>query len=213
MFYGVADDPKRRPPLLPTPSRTRFGEARRQSTDPRRIYSSHDVSELEECSVAVDATYYLSQLLDTPPAHEPLLSALGGLTGIQTHINQNLDSWERNRIVPFFVFDGQSMTGQDEASLERRRAANKRTDEAWNLYSRSEAEQAVTTFGANSGRCQNWKLPSLPPSQVGKQRNPAQTKSLLGAYNVQNLYPLLQAILKKRGLHFLVPPYNACAQV
>ncbi|QPG96803.1 hypothetical protein C2857_005296 [Epichloe festucae Fl1] len=146
--------------------------------------TSHDVFELEDCSIAVDATYYLSQLLDTPPAHEPLLSALGGLTGIQTHINQNLDQWERSRIVPFFVFDGQSMTGQDEVGLERRRAANKKTDEAWNLYSRSEAEQAVTTFGANPG-----------------------------AYNVQNLYPLLQAILKRRGLHFLVPPYNACAQL
>ncbi|GAB0132619.1 hypothetical protein EsDP_00001049 [Epichloe bromicola] len=146
--------------------------------------TSHDVSELEDCSIAVDATYYLSQLLDTPPVHEPLLSALGGLTGIQTHINQNLDSWERSRIVPFFVFDGQSMTGQDEVGLERRRAANKKTDEAWNLYSRSEAEQAVTTFGANPG-----------------------------AYNVQNLYPLLQALLKRRGLHFLVPPYNACAQL
>ncbi|KAG5977521.1 hypothetical protein E4U55_006724 [Claviceps digitariae] len=145
---------------------------------------SYDVSELEDCSIAVDATYYLSQLLDTPPAHEPLLSALGGLTGIQTHINQNLDSWEKNRIVPFFIFDGQSITGQDEVCLNRRRFANKKTDEAWALYSRSEAEQAVTTFGANPG-----------------------------AYNIQNLYPLLQEILRNRGLHFLVPPYNACAQL
>ncbi|KAK2603490.1 hypothetical protein QQS21_004350 [Conoideocrella luteorostrata] len=146
--------------------------------------TSYDIAELEDCSIAVDATYYLSQLLDTPPAHEPLLSALGGLTGIQTHINQSLDQWEKNRIAPFFVFDGQSITGQDEVGLKRRQAANKKTDEAWTLYSRSEAEQAVTTFGANPG-----------------------------AYIVQNLYPLLQAILKKRGLHFLVPPYNACAQL
>ncbi|KAG5950945.1 hypothetical protein E4U53_004132 [Claviceps sorghi] len=145
---------------------------------------SYDLSELEDCSIAVDATYYLSQLLDTPPAHEPLLSALGGLTGIQTHINQNLDSWEKNRIVPFFIFDGQSITGQDDVALSRRRAANKKTDEAWALYSRSEAEQAVTTFGANPG-----------------------------AYDIQNLYPLLQEILRNRGLHFLVPPYNACAQL
>ncbi|KAG6029643.1 hypothetical protein E4U41_000296 [Claviceps citrina] len=146
--------------------------------------TSYDITELEDCSIAVDATYYLSQLLDTPPAHEPLLSALGGLTGIQTHINQNLDSWEKNNIVPFFVFDGQSMTGQDEVGLNRRIFANKKTDEAWALYSRSEAEQAVTTFGANPG-----------------------------AYIVQNLYPLLQGILRRRGLHFLVPPYNACAQL
>ncbi|KFG81106.1 XPG I-region protein [Metarhizium anisopliae] len=145
---------------------------------------SVDLSDLEDCSIAVDATYYLSQLLDTSPAHEPLLSALGGLTGIQTHINENLDLWHKNRILPFFIFDGQSITGQDEVGLKRRRAANKKTDEAWDLYSRSEAEKAVSTFGANAG-----------------------------AYIIQNLYPLLQRILKKRGLHFLVPPYNACAQL
>lgn len=86
--------------------------------------------------------------------------------------------------MPLFVFDGQSITGQDDVALKRRRASNKKTDEAWTLYSQSEAEQAVTTFGANPG-----------------------------AFIVQNLYPLLQGILKKRGIHFLVPPYNACAQV
>ncbi|KAF5133246.1 hypothetical protein E5D57_003869 [Metarhizium anisopliae] len=112
---------------------------------------SVDLSELEDCSIAVDATYYLSQLLDTSPAHEPLLSALGGLTGIQTHINENLDLWNKNRVLPFFIFDGQSITGQDEVGLKRRRAANKKTDEAWDLYSRSEAEKAVSTFGANAG--------------------------------------------------------------
>ncbi|KAF4511090.1 hypothetical protein G6O67_002923 [Ophiocordyceps sinensis] len=143
-----------------------------------------DVAELHDCSIAVDATYYLNHLLDTSPAHEPLLSALGGLTGIETHINENLDMWDKNRIVPLFVFDGQSITGQDHVSLGRRRAANHKTDDAWNLYSQSQAEQAVATFGANPG-----------------------------AYCVRNLYPLLQAILKERGLHFLVPPYNACAQL
>ncbi|KJZ71770.1 hypothetical protein HIM_08855 [Hirsutella minnesotensis 3608] len=146
--------------------------------------TTYDITELENCSIAVDATYYLSHLLDTPPAHEPLLSALGGLTGIQTHINENLDLWGKHHIVPFFIFDGQSITGQDQVSLTRRRAANQKTDEAWNLYSQSQAEQAVATFGANPG-----------------------------AYCVQNLYPLLQGILKERGLHFLVPPYNGCAQL
>lgn len=111
-----------------------------------------DVAELHDCSIAVDATYYLNHLLDTSPAHEPLLSALGGLTGIETHINENLDMWDKNRIVPLFVFDGQSITGQDHVSLGRRRAANHKTDDAWNLYSQSQAEQAVATFGANPGQ-------------------------------------------------------------
>ena len=113
-----------------------------------------------------------------------MLSALGGLTGIHSHINENLDLWDNNGIIPLFIFDGQSVTGQDDVALRRRRAANKKTDMAWTLYSQSEAERAVTTFGANPG-----------------------------AYVVQNLYPLLQGILKKRGMHFYVSPYNALAQV
>ncbi len=113
--------------------------------------SPFELSELDDCAVGIDATYYLGQLLDTTPAHEPLLSALGGLTGINTHINQNLDLWKKNNIIPFFIFDGQSITGQDEVSLKRGRNANAKTDEAWNLYSQSSAEQAVNTFGANPG--------------------------------------------------------------
>lgn len=36
---------------------------------------------------------------------------------------------------------------------------------------------------------------------------------MTGAFRIQNLYPLLQGILKERGLHFLVAPYTACAQL
>ncbi|UKZ93688.1 uncharacterized protein TrAFT101_008596 [Trichoderma asperellum] len=146
--------------------------------------STYNISELEDCSIAVDASYYLSLLLDTDPSHEPLLPALGGLTGIQYHIRQSLDLWDKHRITPFFIFDGQSLIGQDEITLKRGRAANQKTDQAWELYSQTEAEQAVAAFGANPG-----------------------------AFRLQNLYPLFQSILKERGLHFLVPPYNACAQL
>ncbi|KFA52642.1 hypothetical protein S40293_05462 [Stachybotrys chartarum IBT 40293] len=155
--------------------------------DPANIHGaprSHDLSELEDCAIAIDATYYLGYLLDNPPASEPLLPALGGLTGIETHINENLAQWEKHRIVPFFIFDGQSIHGQDTISLKRALAANQKTDAAWALYSQTEAEQAVATFGANPG-----------------------------AFRIKNLYPLLQTILKRKGLHFLVPPYNACAQL
>jgi hypothetical protein len=145
---------------------------------------AYDIGDLEDCSIAIDATYYLKHLLDSPSANEPLLPALGGLTGIESHINESLGYWDKNRIVPFFIFDGQTVTGQDEVSLKRGRAANLKTDEAWDLYSRTQAEEAVSTFGANPG-----------------------------AFRVQNLYPLLQTILKSRGLHFLVAPYNASAQL
>ncbi|OAA72269.1 XPG I-region protein [Cordyceps fumosorosea ARSEF 2679] len=148
------------------------------------LATSFDLAELDGCSVAIDATYYLGYLLDNSSAHEPLLPALGGLTGITTHINQNLDLWGKSNITPFLVFDGLSITGQDEVSLKRARAANAKTDEAWNLYSQSSAEQAVNTFGGN-------------PT----------------AFRLQNLYPLLQKILRERKLHFLVAPYNASAQL
>lgn len=126
-----------------------FGKRTKHADGPP--ISTYDIAELEDCSIAVDASYYLSVLLDTDPSHEPLLPALGGLTGIQIHIRQNLDLWDKNRIVPFFIFDGQSIIGQDEITLKRGRAANQKTDEAWDLYSQTEAEQAVAAFGANPG--------------------------------------------------------------
>lgn len=114
-------------------------------------HSTHDIAELEDCALAVDATYYLSQLLDNSPAHEPLLPALSGLTGFEEHITENLNRWKEARIVPFFVFDGQSVTGQDEIARKRALDANKKTDEAWSLYSQSRPDEAVSTFGANPG--------------------------------------------------------------
>ncbi|KAL6807375.1 temperature dependent protein affecting M2 dsRNA replication domain-containing protein [Trichoderma sp. SZMC 28013] len=168
---------------MPRPSTLAFSIRTRTECANCPLNSTYDITELEDCAIAVDASYYLSLLLDTQPSHEPLLTALGGLTGIQINIRQNLDLWDKHRIIPFFIFDGQSIVGQDEIALKRGRAANQKTDQAWELYSQTEAEQAVTAFGANPG-----------------------------AYQLQNLYPVLQGILKERGLHFLVPPFNACAQ-
>ncbi|KAG7110146.1 Protein MKT1 like protein [Verticillium longisporum] len=143
-----------------------------------------NVSDLEDCAIAVDATYYLQLCLDSPPSREPLLSALGGLTGLDYHIRQDLEQWNAHKITPLFIFDGQTLHGQDEVAALRGKAANKKTDEAWNLYAKGEAEQAVTAFGANSG-----------------------------AFRVQTLYPMLQSILQENKLHFLVAPYNASAQI
>lgn len=113
--------------------------------------STHEVSELEDCAIAVDATYYIQVLLDNSPSHEPLLPALGGLTGIQAHIEADLDSWKANKITPFFIFDGQTVTGQDEVAVLRGREAIKKTNEAWELYFTGQAENAVAAFGANGG--------------------------------------------------------------
>ncbi|TRX96263.1 hypothetical protein FHL15_002987 [Xylaria flabelliformis] len=141
------------------------------------------VSELEDTTITVDASYYLQLFLANPPYQEPLLPALGGLTGIQTHIESDLDSWKANNTTPFFVFNGQSVVGSDEITIQRGIRAIAGTDEAWSLYFQSQANEAVSAFGSHKG-----------------------------AYLVQNLYPLLQGILNRRGLFFKVAPVDAAAQ-
>jgi hypothetical protein len=161
-----------------------------------------DVSQLEDTAIAIDASYYLQLFLDNPPYSEPLLPALGGLTGIQTHIEGDLDSWERNNTTPFFIFDGQSVVGQDDVSVQRAKRAIAGTDGAWDLYFQSRANEAVSAFGAHRGTLFVFAILVFPIANCCE-----------GAYLIHHLFPLLQGILKRRGLHFLVPPFNASAQV
>ncbi|KAI8633053.1 temperature dependent protein affecting M2 dsRNA replication-domain-containing protein [Xylariaceae sp. FL1651] len=142
------------------------------------------ISELEDTTVAIDASYYLQLFLANTPYQEPLLPALGGLTGIQSHIEGDLDSWKANKTTPFFIFNGQSVVGSDEVAIQRGKRAIAGTDEAWSLYFQSQANEAVSAFGSNKG-----------------------------AYLVHHLFPLLQGILSRRGLHFKVAPVNASAQL
>lgn len=112
---------------------------------------THGLDIISDCSIAICATYYLHLFLDNPPYHEPLLSALGGLTGIEAHLARDLDKFKEHDVTPFFIFDGQSMVGQAEATVKRSRQANRNTDEAWRQYFASRAEEAVRSFGANGG--------------------------------------------------------------
>jgi len=147
------------------------------------VIRDYPVSELEDTSIAVDATYYLQLQLDEQP-NEPLLSALGGVTGIQSRIELDLSLWEKHKVTPFFIFDGQPLTGQDEVTSKRGREANSKTDLAWELYFNSKPHEAVKAFGQNTS-----------------------------AFRPQTFYRLLQGILKARGLHFLVAPFKAAGQV
>jgi hypothetical protein len=145
---------------------------------------AHPLNEIEDCAIAVDAAYYLQLHLDVFPGNEPLLPALGGLTGIQGRLENELDQWKAHKITPFFIFDGQSMAGQDEAAVKRGLANCLKADISWDLYFNGRADEAVTAFGQSTS-----------------------------AFPTRALYPLLQTILKQRGLHFLVPPFNAAAQM
>lgn len=171
--------------------------------EPQRLTTSSragDASQLKDNVVAVDAAYYLARIVERHP--EPLVPALGAPLVTGKHIEDDLDKWHANSATPFFIFDGCAVKGQDEVSLKTGLEANTGTDGAWELYSRGEAENAVSNFGSSSGmdsvHCsQHW-----PPSNV----------LLLGAFRPQSLFPLLQNILRRRGLHFLVPPFKAIAQ-
>ncbi|KAK3326309.1 hypothetical protein B0H66DRAFT_155395 [Apodospora peruviana] len=90
-------------------------------------------------------------MLNTHPSNEPLLTALGGPTGLKHHLEEDLDQWTTHNVTPFFVFDGQSITGQDEVTLKRGREAVEKTNIAWEMYFNNRAEEAVSAFGAIEG--------------------------------------------------------------
>ncbi|KAI1262529.1 PIN domain-like protein [Xylariaceae sp. FL1019] len=113
--------------------------------------SSGPISELEDTTIAVDASYYLQTFMQNPPYQEPLLPALGGLTGIHSHIETDLDNWKEHKVTPFFIFDGLCVVGYDEVAVQRAKEAVKGTDQAWELYFASHANEAVAAFGSHKG--------------------------------------------------------------
>jgi hypothetical protein len=142
------------------------------------------IAEIKDCTIGVDASHYCNIFLSKYPYQEPLLPALGGLTGIAHHLERDLDLWKENNVTPLFVFDGQPLTGQEDVALRHGLEINARTNAAWDLYFDSKATDSVHAFSAISG-----------------------------AWRPQALYPLLKRILSQRRLRFLVAPYNASAQL
>lgn len=120
------------------------------------FHRNYPIAEIEDCAIAVDASYYFQLLLHSDDgsgqSFEPLLPALGGMTGIVKRIEDDLDQWANHRVTPLFVFDGQVVEGQDEISRMRGRKALEQTQKAWDLYFGNQAIEAVTTFGSNIGK-------------------------------------------------------------
>ena len=151
------------------------------------------MNELEDTAIAVDAAYYLQLHLDVLPGNEPLLPALGGLTGIQGRIENELDQWKAHKITPFFIFDGQSVAGQDEAAVKRGLANCLKSDISWDLYFNGRADEAVSAFGqststsamcahrlhrmANSRRCLSYQGTFPPPAIHLETARPALPRS------------------------------------
>ena len=106
-------------------------------------------------TIAVEASWYLQNLLDIPPSKEPLLSALGGLPyWLKGEIGEDLDQWKKYNITPLFIFDGLSIVGKEEMAMRSAKEGAQRSEHAWELYNRAksaeETKDAVTAFG-NSG--------------------------------------------------------------
>ena len=143
---------------VPSPPRTSLPPFALPPSSPKLLSNSyppvrrtHGIDLVSDTSIAICATYYLHLFLDNPPYHEPLLSALGGLTGIEAHLSKDIDMFKEHGMIPFFIFDGQNMVGQAETTVKNSRLANQKTDEAWEQYFASRAEDAVASFGANGG--------------------------------------------------------------
>lgn len=122
------------------------------------------LEELAGYKIAIEASWYLQNLLDTPPAKEPLLSALGGLPfWLKAEIEEDLDQWKKYNVTPLFIFDGLSIVGKEEMALRTAKDGARRSEEAWALYNVAktleQTKDAVTAFG-NSGMVVEWRTQS-----------------------------------------------------
>jgi hypothetical protein len=107
-------------------------------------------ADMENAKIGVEATAYLQHMIEEPPAHEPLLAALGGEPiALKQHIERELDNWKSNGMTPLFVFEGQSTVGSDDVALAHAAEALRKTKHAWELYSDNEPGDAVKTFGGS----------------------------------------------------------------
>lgn len=110
---------------------------------------SNRFSDLSDTVLAIEASFYLDRLLTTPPAKEPLLSALGGLPfALQAHIEQEINSLRSHNIRPLFVFNGLNV-GKKHNVFQQSESVTAANEKAWDLYNQHNAEQAVDTFGGS----------------------------------------------------------------
>ena len=153
----------------------------------RKHLQTHPLSVLSDSRLGIDASYYLSSLIDNPPSREPLLAATGGLPlALTTRIESDLRALEKLHIKPVFVFPGllpiRRPKQQQQAQYEQNEACKDRRD-AWTKYESGQEEAATKLFVGRSNLHQ-W-----------------------------DLWKIVLRIFKHRNVEFLVAPYVAWAQV
>ncbi|CAL1715309.1 unnamed protein product [Somion occarium] len=142
---------------------------------------------LTDSRLGIDASYYLTQLTETPPSREPLLAATGGLPlALTSRIESDLRTLEKLRIKPVFVFPGllpnRRWKQQQHQQHELNEAMRDRR-EAWSKYEAGQEDAATKLFEARSG-LQQW-----------------------------DLWRMVLRIFRHRNVEFIVAPYVAWAQL
>ena len=153
----------------------------------RKHLQTQPLSVLSDSRLGIDASYYLSNLIDNPPSREPLLAATGGLPlALTTRIESDLRALEKLHIKPVFVFPGllpsRRQKQQQQHQFEQSEACKDRRD-AWAKYESGQEDAATKLFEGRSNLHQ-W-----------------------------DLWKIVLRIFKHRNVEFLVAPYVAWAQV
>jgi hypothetical protein len=151
----------------------------------RNQLQTHPLSVLSDSRLGIDASYYLQQLIDTPPSREPLLAATGGMPlALTTRIEADLRALEKAHIKPVFVFPGliPNRRWKPNQHNEHHDACRDRR-EAWTKYEGGQEDAATRLFEGRSG-LQQW-----------------------------DFWRMVLRIFRHRNVEFLVAPYLAWAQV
>ncbi|KAI0676003.1 PIN domain-like protein [Trametes maxima] len=153
----------------------------------RKHLQTHPLSVLSDSRLGIDASYYLTTLIENPPSREPLLAATGGLPlALNTRIESDLRALEKLRIKPVFVFNGlipSRRTKQHQQQQFEQNEACKDRREAWSKYE-SDQEDAATRLFEGRSNLHTW-----------------------------DLWKIVLRIFKHRNVEFVVAPYVAWAQL
>ncbi|QRV89051.1 hypothetical protein RhiJN_17069 [Ceratobasidium sp. AG-Ba] len=147
------------------------------------------LSTLADSRLGIDASHYLSNLLESPSTREPLLAATGGLPlSLASRIESDLRALEKLHIKPVFVFPGLSpskrisKTTPQQQAAKQMEAARARA-EAWSCYESGRTDQASKLFETRSN-VEQW-----------------------------DLWRQVLRIFRHRNVEFIIAPYSALAQL
>lgn len=106
------------------------------------------LSVLKDSVIGVEADHYLLRLLTTAPSKEPLVTALGGFPfGLRCAVEGDIDDFRKAGIKPIFIFSGLKIVRNEKPFSVNDDGPAKRS-QAWDLYDKGLASEAVEAFGA-----------------------------------------------------------------